>query len=502
MRDLSGTQAEGVAQGCYGKSEDTVLINRELLASDPAQAEKILAEEMGHALDVRLNTSDAAGDEGDIFSKLVHGETISASQLAEMKADNDHGVIEINGKKEEVEYGWFKKLRKAVSGGLKKIVKAVAHGVQQSFKAAAHVAVGLVTMDFDKVQQGLHEGADAVKDTAKEIKKAVKETAKAIEKITRETLKQLLQSKLFNAILMVAHFIPAINLVVLAIDAAKAAYMVYQGIKYKSLSMVLAGVASLATAAAGISANYGASTGLAGTLTKVGNWAGDASKAYNAIAKKDLGSAMGLIAGHTSGMVQQIAKGAQGVNSMVQAAKSGDTLAAVGAGINLAAGDNKTGLLHDAGQVVQGAQALKALHEGHYDAAQDLTSSLDLAQEARAQSNADAAQARAQAAQAAAQATNAGNSADPADPAAPPADPKAKLREMEQDYRQRTDEGASSVSVRKDDRGLYGTALRAAGGNAQDALVLLGLWKQDGLTLNDNGSPVVPRTATSCAPPT
>ena len=489
LKDTSGAQGEGVAMGCYSAGDDTIYLNRDLLASDPAQAEKILAEEMGHALDARLNTSDAAGDEGDIFSKLVHGETLSAGQLAEMKADNDHGVIEINGKKTEVEYGWFKKLRKAISGGLKKIVKAVTHGIKDGLKAAMTVAQGLATMNFQQVQQGLQAGVDAVKDTAKEVKKAVKETAKAIEKITRETFQKLLQSKLFNAILMVAHFIPAINLVVLAIDAAKAAYMVYQGVKYKSLSMVLAGVASLATAAAGISTNLGA-TGMATTLNKVASWAGDASKAYNAIAKKDLGSALGLIAGQTDGMVQQIAKGAQGLNSVVQAAKSGDTLAAVGAGINLAASDSKTGLLHDAGQVVQSAQALKALHEGRYDAAQDLTSNLDLAKEAQAQSNADAAQARAQAALAAAQGSEGSASGADEEGSQPPADPKAKLREMEQGYRQDTDEGASSVSVRQDDRGLYGTALRAAGGNAQDALVLLGLWKQDGLTLNDNGSPI------------
>ena len=157
MRDLSGTQAQGEAMGCYVKSEDTVLIHRELLARDPAQAEKVLAEEMGHALDVRLNTSDAAGDEGDIFSRLVHGETISASQLAEMKADNDHGVIEINGKKDGG------RVRLAEQGLVKSVTQlrqeggARRHQLHQEHVQGddPYVVVGLATFDFNRVQQGM-----------------------------------------------------------------------------------------------------------------------------------------------------------------------------------------------------------------------------------------------------------------------------------------------------------------------------------------------------------
>ena len=32
---------------------------------------------------------DSAGDEGDIFSRLVRGESISASELAALQAEND-----------------------------------------------------------------------------------------------------------------------------------------------------------------------------------------------------------------------------------------------------------------------------------------------------------------------------------------------------------------------------------------------------------------------------
>jgi len=79
LQDRSNTQGSGTALGAYSKDTDTIYISRELLASDPDKAAQILLEETGHALDARLNTSDAAGDEGDIFARLTTGESISDS---------------------------------------------------------------------------------------------------------------------------------------------------------------------------------------------------------------------------------------------------------------------------------------------------------------------------------------------------------------------------------------------------------------------------------------
>ena len=58
----------------------------------------LLLEEYGHHVDGVLNGNmDSAGDEGDIFSRLVRGESISASELAALQAENDQGNITVNG---------------------------------------------------------------------------------------------------------------------------------------------------------------------------------------------------------------------------------------------------------------------------------------------------------------------------------------------------------------------------------------------------------------------
>jgi len=75
LADISNTQG-GAGKGAYSAEKDTVYLSRELLNSDPAEAEKILTEEVGHALDAQINTNDAKGDEGDIFSRFLHGEEI------------------------------------------------------------------------------------------------------------------------------------------------------------------------------------------------------------------------------------------------------------------------------------------------------------------------------------------------------------------------------------------------------------------------------------------
>lgn len=341
LADLSGTQGPGSAQGAYVQSSDTIYISRELLHGDPAQAQRLLMEEMGHGLDARINTSDAAGDEGEIFSKLMHGDAISAPEMAALKADNDHGVVNIGGQAVTVEYGWLSKAFKAVTGGIKKVAGAVTKGVVNLAKSTVKVATGLVTMDFDKVKEGFKDGVNAVKTSVKAVHQAIKDTAKEIHRITKQAFQKLMQSKLFAAVLMVCRFIPIpiVQLVVHIVDAVRAAYMVYQGIKHKSLSAVLGGVASLVGGAGNVAGALGASASTVGTISSVANAASKLSMAYNAVANKDIGAAMGLLGG-VSG-VQGTALGTaagyvqQGLG-IRQAVRSGDTAAALGGAFGLA----------------------------------------------------------------------------------------------------------------------------------------------------------------------
>ena len=114
LQDVSGLQGGGIGKGAYSAGSDTIYLSRELLASNPAEAERILTEEVGHALDTRVNVSDAAGDEGEIFSRLSHGEKLSASDIAAARAENDSGTIIVDGQRVEVEFGLLKSIKKGV----------------------------------------------------------------------------------------------------------------------------------------------------------------------------------------------------------------------------------------------------------------------------------------------------------------------------------------------------------------------------------------------------
>lgn len=329
LADLSGTQGAGEGRGAYAQGSDTIYLSRELLASDPVAAERVLTEEIGHAIDARINTQDAVGDEGDIFSALLHGDNVTDADLQAMRADNDHGVINVNGQRVEVEYGWLKKAFKKVTGA----VKSVGNFVKNTAKAALNVAAGIATFDFNRVKQGLEDGFDAAKQLGKDAINAIKEEWRDLKK----NFQKLMQSKLFNAILMVARFIPIpiVQLVVRVIDLVKAAYSVYQGVKNKSWGAVVGGVASLAGGAAGIAGKLGASASTVSTIQSVASTAQKISQAYSAASSKNFGDAALLAAqafGASKDVVQtlQTVKTVEGVVKAVENKDYGSAVAGVG----------------------------------------------------------------------------------------------------------------------------------------------------------------------------
>ncbi|MGK7926361.1 MAG: cadherin-like domain-containing protein [Spirulina sp.] len=84
------------ALGAYAKANNTIYLSREYLLQNIANSEAIAAlflEEIGHAIDVRLNVTDASGDEGAIFSALVRGESLTPKQLQQLKVEDDTATI-------------------------------------------------------------------------------------------------------------------------------------------------------------------------------------------------------------------------------------------------------------------------------------------------------------------------------------------------------------------------------------------------------------------------
>jgi LysM repeat protein len=506
LADRSGTQAAGTALGAYAQETDTIYISRELLHSDPSHAGRILMEEMGHGIDARINTSDAVGDEGEIFSKLMHGDKISAEEMAVLKADNDTGVVQINGRNVTVEYGWFKKLCKAVSHGVQSVVKAVVHGAVNLAKATVNVAIGLATMDFNRVKQGFQQGITAIKTTVEEVHQAVKDTAKAIHKIAKEAFIKLMQSKIFAAVLMVCRFIPIpiVQLVVRIIDIVRAAYMVYQGIKNKSLSMVLGGVASIAGGAANVAGSLGASASTVTAIRSVADGASKLSMAYNAVANKDLGSALGLLGGMTTQgtTLNTMAGYAQQAVGVGQAIRTGDTLAAVGGAIGMAGSyngkDTELGQqLGKAQDAVTGVRALRELDRGNLDAAQSLASSTNLAQATSKQADDTAARERAEEkAKAAAEQAQQAEKKAQAQESVKFADEATNDREAEAANTNKPAEPAeeakpstsTAVKIAKGDT-LEAIAREHYGENWKAGIALMAM--DNGLKLNQWGSPVL-----------
>jgi RTX calcium-binding nonapeptide repeat (4 copies) len=94
------------AMGVYAGNSDTIYLSERFLLANqtnPQAIADVLLEEIGHSIDAKLNTQDSAGDEGEIFAALVNNRQLSPGELAELKNQNDHRTIAINGQLTAVE---------------------------------------------------------------------------------------------------------------------------------------------------------------------------------------------------------------------------------------------------------------------------------------------------------------------------------------------------------------------------------------------------------------
>ena len=336
LQDTSGTQGAGQALGAYDASTDTVYISEELLTGDPDRAVAILTEEVGHALDARLNAVDSTGDEGEIFARLVGGETLSTEEINALRAENDAGTIVVNGREVEVEYGFFKSIGNAIGGAFKAVagaVKSVVDGVVDAVKSVATVWV--------------------------------------------DAWKFVLESELVGKILMVAQFIPipVVQVVARVANAARSAYAAVQGLKNGSISAFLGGVAGVAGGAANIGGALGASEGFVRGATNIARVADTASRAYGAVASGNWREAASLAANFFGGDVAPVLRQADRAIATGEALARGDLVGAAGAGTDL------LGVLPDVrddGNLVAAAghanvlvEALDAVRDGRYGDAAD-----------------------------------------------------------------------------------------------------------------------------------
>lgn len=154
--------------GAYESSTGVVYLNEELL-SDPSLAAAVYAEEVGHALDESLNTTDTVGDEGELFRRMFYGESLSKRDIAAMRAENDHGVIVVDGRELEVEFFSLKKLwrgvTRAVGNAVESVVdgvKSVARGVGRLLKGVGGFVSNVVQFRFKRAFDSLYTGVDGL----------------------------------------------------------------------------------------------------------------------------------------------------------------------------------------------------------------------------------------------------------------------------------------------------------------------------------------------------
>ncbi|WOD40809.1 pre-peptidase C-terminal domain-containing protein [Nodosilinea sp. E11] len=96
----------GGALGAYSADRNTIYLAESLMHPDSLTGlTRVLLEEYGHALDQQFNSGgDTAGDEGELFSMTVLGEAINAEDLGRIRAENDWGLLNLDGTSLLVEF--------------------------------------------------------------------------------------------------------------------------------------------------------------------------------------------------------------------------------------------------------------------------------------------------------------------------------------------------------------------------------------------------------------
>jgi Ca2+-binding RTX toxin-like protein len=86
---LNGSGMSG-AVGAWAESTQTIYLNSDWLSTASKQGiQAVLTEEFGHFLDSALNVSDTAGDEGELFARIIMAEELSDATLSNIRGKND-----------------------------------------------------------------------------------------------------------------------------------------------------------------------------------------------------------------------------------------------------------------------------------------------------------------------------------------------------------------------------------------------------------------------------
>ena len=172
--DLAG------ANGAYSADEGVIYLADDL-KNNPELMQSTFVEEAGHHIDTLVNKSDTAGDEGEMFRRIMAGEKLSDAQVAEIRNENDKGTITVDGKEIEVEF-WnpikaIKKAAKAVGDAVSGAAKAVGDAVTGAAKAVGGAVAGAAKAVGGAIVGAAKAVGGAVADAAKTVANGVKDIA-------------------------------------------------------------------------------------------------------------------------------------------------------------------------------------------------------------------------------------------------------------------------------------------------------------------------------------
>ncbi len=150
---------EGASAAYMSKEGGAILLAAEFRASAPALATLIL-HEWGHHLDTLLGRGDSALDEGDLFFHGINrGEPLPSDIICVVAAGaDDHGIIEFEGQRVEVEFGFFDAIGSALV--------SVGKGIVSVGKAAVNTVVNVAKKAVAVVKNTVKAAVNTVKGAA------------------------------------------------------------------------------------------------------------------------------------------------------------------------------------------------------------------------------------------------------------------------------------------------------------------------------------------------